>query len=289
MAKHANSTKRFAGVALVFDIFGFCFNLVGIFGPAWLVKADDNRQWTFHEGVWLAEYCQNGTCRVSTREHALEDIGRNQYISVLEEFHWTQFKVLTIMAIVCNFLAVVLTTIFLSKNPKNQTISIIILFASGITSLSSSMFLLIPVLKLTAVDSSNSFSDAWAKILSAVGVFMHFAAAISMVFAVYQSLQHYCAIKRIERSRSRRFEMVERYMSSQQDNVTPQRHYVSSPQENETRDSVNQAGQQVISVSNERRTLNCNGVTGHAGTPYNRPPPYTVAAELPSYSEIILR
>ena len=81
MAKHANATQRFAGIALVFGIFGFCFNLVGIFGPSWLVKADDSQEWQFHEGIWLARYCDNSTCRVSTREHALEEIGSSQYIS----------------------------------------------------------------------------------------------------------------------------------------------------------------------------------------------------------------
>lgn len=138
------------------------------------------------------------------------------------------------------------------------------------------MFLLIPVLKLAAVDSINGFSDAWAKILSAVGVFMHFGATICMIFAIYQSLQRYCAIKHHDRSRSMRMEMVSRYLSSQ-------RHNESSAPVQQTPEHG------FMPTSGGLRPLNSVSGIRCSETPPCSPPPYDVAAVLPSYSEISVR
>lgn len=73
MSRHENAAKRLAAGALVSDLLGFCFMVVGIFGPAWLVVNNEKGQLWIHEGIWFSSYCNNSECKTSTRENVKEE------------------------------------------------------------------------------------------------------------------------------------------------------------------------------------------------------------------------
>lgn len=134
------------------------------------------------------------------------------------------------------------------------------------------MFLLIPVLKTSYVDSAASLLDAWTKIVAYIGVFFHLLATVIQIFAIYQSCQNYCIEKKQIRRQQRRLEMVGRYLSLQQGgHGTVSVGSGLQPVLDSQRESS-------VPISELRASSNNYDLTD--------PPPYSITSELPVYTEV---
>lgn len=85
MNKHGKAADSLAAGALVSDLIGFCFMMVGIFGPAWYVTTNRDGKWWISEGIWFASYCKNDECKTSTRETFLQEVD-GQFYSGMSHF-----------------------------------------------------------------------------------------------------------------------------------------------------------------------------------------------------------
>lgn len=115
---------------------------------------------------------------------------------------------------------------------------------------------------------------AWTRLVASVGVFLHFVATILEVLAIYQNMQHRCALKHVQRLRRRRDEMVVRYLCTHS-NVC------------DSRVTNYQLPEPGFVTANELTTIHSD--SGLSCSALRGPPPFTIASKLPSYSEITVQ
>ncbi|KAL4240300.1 hypothetical protein ACF0H5_001093 [Mactra antiquata] len=216
MAKNISTSRRITFFVLLLGIVSFLCMLIATVSYAWIFINVGHSNWTLLEGIWMTKLCTGNECRVSSREIILTDIGLQDSLSPLPQMHWIEFKLFTFLSVFGSFATVVIATYIVVRKSK-RTIYTPVFLCCGSASITSCIFMLIPILKISAVSAINFDPRAWSLYVATVGVLLQFITSCMIVLATYQNYRFSFKIKlsRWLSVRRNREELIMQYLTSQ--------------------------------------------------------------------------